>query len=131
MAQAAQSGQTLPTVAVEWDEAPAAAYSVLEFRTAQTCAAYLLPTLESIKNSNPHVALLDVGAGPGSISATLAQLIPEGHVTAVDINPDTIPRAKAIAESYGVTNISFQTAEVHKLPFEDGTFDVVHCHQVC
>ncbi|KAK3369704.1 S-adenosyl-L-methionine-dependent methyltransferase [Lasiosphaeria ovina] len=130
MAQDGPASMNLPKVAVDWEDTPKAAYSVFESRTAQNCAAYLLPALQSLKDANPRVALLDVGAGHGSISATLARLIPEGHVTAVDINPDVIPRAKVIAESYGATNISFQAGDIHKLPFEDNTFDVVHCHQV-
>ncbi|KAI1401971.1 S-adenosyl-L-methionine-dependent methyltransferase [Hypoxylon fuscum] len=86
---------------------------------------------EDVFKSNPRLALLDVGAGSGSMSASFTQIIgPEGHVTAVDVNPIVIPRAKIVAEKWGVTNISFQTADAYKLPFEDGTFDIVHCHQL-
>ncbi|KAI1391668.1 S-adenosyl-L-methionine-dependent methyltransferase [Hypoxylon trugodes] len=102
----------------------------MEIRTAAKSAEYL-PILHAMKESNPRLKLLDVGAGSGSMSASFAQIIgPEGHVTAVDINPVVIPRAKIVAEKWGVTNISFQTADAYKLPFEDATFDVVHCHQV-
>ncbi|TGJ79926.1 hypothetical protein E0Z10_g8831 [Xylaria hypoxylon] len=84
-----------------------------------------------MKGSNRHLTLLDVGAGSGSMSVGFAQLIgPEGHVTAVDVNPDVIQRAKAIAEVQGVTNILFQTSDAYKLPFRGGSFDIVHCHQV-
>lgn len=128
--QTAQSPSNIPSIAVEWTEAPTAAFRAMESRTAQNCAHYLLPTLESMRQSNPNLKLLDVGCGHGSISATLAQLIPEGHVTALDINASIVPRAKAVAQHYGVGNIEFVTAGMHSLPFEDGTFDVVHCHQV-
>ncbi|TVY20451.1 putative methyltransferase [Lachnellula arida] len=107
---------------------------VFEFfthRTAFNSAAYLLPVLESITKSNPGLRLLDVGAGAGSVSATLAQVIgPEGHVVCTDLAPSVLPQAEAFAQSLGVTNISFQTADVHKLPFENDSFDVVHCHQL-
>ncbi|AEO64933.1 uncharacterized protein THITE_2048890 [Thermothielavioides terrestris NRRL 8126] len=107
---------------------------VFEFfthRTAFNSAAYLLPTIESMKKENPRLRLLDVGAGVGSVSATLAEVLgPDGHVVCTDLAPSVLPQAQALAESRGVTNISFQTADVHALPFEDGEFDIVHCHQL-
>lgn len=104
-----------------------------ELRTAQNSAGYLLDVLEQIHQTNPHVRLLDVGAGSGSISATLARAIqPGGRVVATDIKPDILERARAVAEEAGVAdNIEFQQADVlGRLPFDDATFDVTHCHQV-
>ncbi|KAE8447220.1 hypothetical protein EG329_011051 [Mollisiaceae sp. DMI_Dod_QoI] len=83
------------------DPAPQAIHH--EWRTAENSAAYLLPKLQSLKDSNPHLTLLDVGAGSGYL---------------------------AIARTAGVKNIEFQQADAYKLPFADGTFDVTHCHQV-
>src|ERR1700761_3050964 len=101
-----------------------------EVRTAENSAAYLLPKLQSMKESNPHLTLLDVGAGSGTISVSFAKLIPDGHVTGVDVNPNILPRARAVAEMAGVQNIEFQQGSVYKLPFDDETFDVTFCHQV-
>jgi ubiquinone/menaquinone biosynthesis C-methylase UbiE len=116
---------------VDWSTLPENVFKFMESRTATNSAAYLLPTLQAMKENNPKLTLLDVGAGSGSMSAEFAQLVgPEGHVTAVDINPGIMPRAKAVAEQWGVSNISFQTADAYKLPFDDGKFDIVHCHQV-
>ncbi|KAK4110384.1 S-adenosyl-L-methionine-dependent methyltransferase [Canariomyces notabilis] len=107
---------------------------VFEFfthRTAYNSAAYLIPTLERMKQENPRLRLLDVGAGAGSVSATFAQIIgPEGHVVCTDLAPSVLPQAEAFAESLGVKNIEFKTADVHQLPFENDSFDVVHCHQL-
>jgi SAM-dependent methyltransferase len=61
---------------------------------------------------------------------TLAKAIPDGHVTATDVNRNILPRAQAIAESANVKNIDFREADGYKLPFADGCFDVTHCHQV-
>ena len=83
-----------------------------------------------MKINNPHLTLLDVGAGSGTISVTLARVIPDGQVTATDLKKEILPRAQAIAESEGVKNIEFRQADAYKLPFADGTFDVSHCHQV-
>ncbi|CZR66329.1 related to delta-24-sterol methyltransferase [Phialocephala subalpina] len=101
-----------------------------EQRNAENSAAYFLPKLKSMKEKNPHLTLLDVGAGSGTISITFAKAIPDGHVTATDLNPDILPRAASIAKSEGVTNIEFQQADAYKLPFPDESFDVTHCHQM-
>lgn len=106
------------------------AQSILEFRTAENSAAYLLPKLQSMKESNPSLELLDVGSGPGAIAICFAKLIPDGQVTAVDLNEKILPQARSMAESTGVTNIKFQQADVYSLPFPDDTFDITHCHQM-
>lgn len=109
---------------------PPAQSVLLESRTAQNSAAHLLPKLHSMKELNPHLSLLDVGAGSGTISVGFAELIPDGHVTGIDLNPDILPRARAVAEIAGVKNIDFQQGSIFKLPFADQTFDVTFCHQV-
>jgi ubiquinone/menaquinone biosynthesis C-methylase UbiE len=101
-----------------------------ETRTADNSAAFLLPKLKAMVHSNPKLRLLDVGCGSGTITTSLAQLIPEGHVTGIDVNPHIIARAQALAEQGGVTNISFQEGSVFQLPFKADSFDVVFCHQV-
>ncbi|KAI0129628.1 S-adenosyl-L-methionine-dependent methyltransferase [Xylariales sp. AK1849] len=108
--------------------APQAAHH--ELRTVANSAVYLLDKLESMKQSNPHLRLLDVGTGSGTIPVAFAKAIPEGQVTGCDIKEDILPRARAIAEMEGVKNIEFQQADVYKLPFADATFDITHSHQV-
>ncbi|KAE9380883.1 methylase [Stipitochalara longipes BDJ] len=109
---------------------PPAQATLHELRTAENSAAHLLPKLQSMKESNPRLTLLDVGAGSGTISVSFAKLIPDGHVTGVDLNASILPRARAVAEMAGVKNIEFQEGSVYKLPFADETFDVTFCHQV-
>jgi len=109
---------------------PPAQSVLLEARNAENSAAHLLPKLHSMKESNPNLKLLDVGCGSGTISVSLAKLIPEGHVTGMDLNPNILPRAHAVAEMGGVQNIEFQQGSVFELPFADETFDITFCHQV-
>ena len=45
------------------------------WRTAENSAGYLLPRLA------PDARVLDVGCGPGTITADLAALVPDGDVT--------------------------------------------------
>ncbi|KAK1077943.1 hypothetical protein LTR33_007659 [Friedmanniomyces endolithicus] len=101
-----------------------------EWRTAANSAAYLLPPLSALATSTPSLKLLDVGCGSGTISTSLAALIPSGSVTATDISPAILARAADLAAQAGVSNIVFQEADIYALPFADGTFDVVHASMV-
>lgn len=112
------------------DGKPPAQATLHEVRTAENSAAYLLPKLESMKESNPSLKLLDVGCGSGTISLSFAKLIPDGHVTGVDVNANILPRSRANAETAGVKNIEFQQGSIYELPFADETFDITCCHQV-
>ena len=93
-------------------------------RTAEDSAAYLLPHLKS------GLSVLDIGCGPGTITADLAARVAPGAVTAVDQVADVLDVARAAAVRRNLTNVSFATADVHRLEFPDNTFDVVHAHQV-
>ena len=93
-------------------------------RTAQNSAAYLLPHL------SPGTTLLDVGFGPGSITADLAQIVAPAEVVGIEAAPDAVAAARALMDERGVDNVTLQSASVYELPFDDDSFDVVHCHQV-
>ena len=92
------------------------------WRTAENSAAYLLPEL------HPEQTLLDVGAGAGTITADFAGLV--STVTATEIGVTELQLARTTAAERQITNIDFQVADVHSLPFADNTFDVTHAHQV-
>ncbi|MER7812890.1 class I SAM-dependent methyltransferase [Streptomyces sp900116325] len=94
------------------------------WRTAANSAAYLIGELR------PGMAVLDVGCGPGTITADLAALVAPGRVTAVDTSREILDRAAEVAAERGLDNIEFTTADVHDLDFPDDSFDVVHAHQV-
>ncbi|KAI9058538.1 methyltransferase type 11 [Trametes sanguinea] len=95
------------------------------WRTAENSAAYLLPYLK------PNMTLLDIGCGPGTITADFAKILSEGHVTGLEVpNSDILEKARANAAARGVTNITFIEGDALALPFPDATFDVVHAHQV-
>ena len=94
-------------------------------RTAANSAAYLLAELR------PGDAVLDVGCGPGTITADLAELVgPSGRVVAVDTSPDVLRQAAEYVEGRGIGNVEFAVADVGALPYPAGEFDVVHAHQV-
>jgi ubiquinone/menaquinone biosynthesis C-methylase UbiE len=93
-------------------------------RTAENSAGYLLGKLA------PGMSLLDVGCGPGTITADLAERVAPGQVTAIDTAAGTLAEARRTAASRGLGTISFALADVCALGCPDATFDVVHAHQV-
>jgi SAM-dependent methyltransferase len=92
------------------------------WRTAENSAGYLLPHLTS------GATLLDVGCGPGTITADLAGMV--ASVTALEVTADALELARAEIGRRGVTNVEFAVGDAHALDFPDDTFDVVHAHQV-
>lgn len=94
------------------------------WRTAENSAAYLLPRLRS------GLALLDVGCGPGTITLDLARRVEPGAVLGVDASTEVITRAEAARVREGVDTARFATGDVYALDLDDGSFDVVHAHQV-
>ncbi|WP_199571583.1 class I SAM-dependent methyltransferase [Streptomyces murinus] len=94
------------------------------WRTAANSAGYLLGSLK------PHMKILDIGCGPGTITADLAELVPDGQVTGVDHAPGILEQARETAAARGLANVDFAVADVHALDYPDDTFCVVHAHQV-
>ncbi|KAI1366529.1 ubiE/COQ5 methyltransferase [Xylaria arbuscula] len=94
-------------------------------RTAQNSAAFLIPHIK------PNYRILDVGCGPGSITVDLAQLVSQGSVIGIDSVEDVLSQARGLARDRGVEgNLTFQKHDANELPFADGEFDIVYCHQV-
>src|SRR6185369_12659825 len=93
-------------------------------RTARSSAAYLLGRLR------PGLNLLDVGCGPGTITADLAELIAPGRVAAIDAADAAIDGARAVLAERGLSNVELSVGDVYALEFPDQSFDVVHAHQV-
>jgi SAM-dependent methyltransferase len=94
------------------------------WRTAENSAAYLLPYLR------PGQRLLDVGSGPGTITAELAELVAPGEVVAVEATDEALALTRAELERRGTANAAYVRTDAHALDFEAASFDVVHAHQV-
>ena len=95
---------------------------LLERRNAAVAAAHLLPRLRQ------GMRLLDLGCGPGTISVGLAEAVAPGELHAIDMEDTQIEMARAAARAGGHENAFFRTGDATDLPFEDASFDVVHCH---
>ncbi|HEY3338503.1 MAG TPA: methyltransferase domain-containing protein [Propionicimonas sp.] len=93
-------------------------------RTARNSAVYLLPSLGAGQR------LLDVGSGPGTITADLAQLVAPGRVVALETSDEVLALTRAEVEARGFDNVEYLVGDIHALDVPDDSFDVVHAHQV-
>lgn len=94
------------------------------WRSAENSAGYLLAHLAAGQR------LLDVGCGPGTLTADLAARVAPGEVVAVDRAEAVLAEARGEFARRGLTNARAQAGDVYALDFGDGSFDVVHAHQV-
>lgn len=92
------------------------------WRTVENSAAHLVPHLR------PGQDVLDVGCGPGTITADLAARVAPGRVVGIDRSDDVVARAAAACAAQPTAEV--RVADVYALPFDDASFDVVHAHQV-
>jgi SAM-dependent methyltransferase len=70
--------------------------------------------------------VLDLGSGAGTDSLVASQMVgPEGRVTGIDMTPEMLATARTAAAEMGATNVEFLESEAERLPFADGSFDVV------
>ncbi|PVI06581.1 methyltransferase UbiE [Periconia macrospinosa] len=99
------------------------------WRTVENSCPHLLPYLKV-----PTLHILDVGCGPGTISTDLATRVPDGFVLGIDPSAEVIEKARKHAEEKGVKNIRFEVGDIFNWDqitgIEEGSFDVVHAHQV-
>jgi ubiquinone/menaquinone biosynthesis C-methylase UbiE len=80
----------------------------------------------SLALPHPGMRVLDVAGGTGAPSLQIARAVaPTGHVTATDLSPEPLKIAAERARQRGLTNISFEVADVHHLSFPDASFDLV------
>ncbi len=92
------------------------------WRTADNSAAHLLPHLRADHR------LLDVGAGPGTITADLAARV--AGLTATEVGERELALSRETVAARGLTHVDFAVEDVHALSFADASYDVAHAHQV-
>jgi len=96
------------------------------WRTVENSAAYLLPHLR------PGASLLDVGCGPGTMTADFAARLSPGAVVGIDTAPDVVEQARATAGA-GPDAARIEVADIRT--WQGGApgperFHVVQAHQV-
>ena len=94
------------------------------WRTAANSCGYLLGSLR------PGLDLLDVGCGPGNLTAELAALVAPGRVLGIDVAADVVAAARAQPAAAALEHLAFDVGDAYALEADDASFDVVHAHQV-
>lgn len=83
---------------------------------------------------NPHsvgaiqvgATVLDIGSGAGTDLLLAARAVgARGHAIGVDATPEMIARARSAAASLGWTHVEVREGDLHALPIEDASIDVV------
>ncbi len=70
--------------------------------------------------------VLDIGCGTGVDTLVAAIIVgPEGKVTGMDLISEMVKQARAHLKKTALKNVTFQEGSAERLPFPDGTFDVV------
>lgn len=75
--------------------------------------------------------ILDVGCGPGTVTADLARLVgSDGVVHGVDSSAEVVELAQRDPTSMGLANLTFTVDDVMAHDATDASYDLVHAHQV-
>lgn len=97
------------------------------WRTVENSAQYLQGDLV------PGRSVLDVGCGPGTLTADIAKLVAPGTVIGLDYSAQIVEAAAArlvADEVEGPVDLSFTHGDIYGLDYPDNHFDIVHAHQV-
>ncbi|BCH28347.1 hypothetical protein MesoLjLc_02770 [Mesorhizobium sp. L-8-10] len=82
-----------------------------------------LSALAALLEDKPDARVLDLGCGGGHVTFNVAPLVRE--VVAYDLSPEMLEVVARSAAERGLANVATERGMVEKLPFEDGSFDVV------
>lgn len=74
----------------------------------------------------PGETVLDLGSGAGFDAFLASRRVgPEGRVIGVDMTPEMIERATALARKHGYANVEFRLGDIENLPVADGSVDAI------
>jgi ubiquinone/menaquinone biosynthesis C-methylase UbiE len=92
-------------------------------RTAEKDAAFFLPLLR------PGMRLLDVGCGPGSITAGLAKRVAPAETIGIDAAAKVIETARSLRDP-SLGKLTFEVGSIYQPRFAPESFDAIFAHQV-
>lgn len=69
--------------------------------------------------------VLEAGCGVGAQTVTLARNSPEAFITSIDVSETSLAAAAAAVQAAGLTNVTFQRADLFTRPFPPASFDHV------
>ena len=70
--------------------------------------------------------VLEIGPGPGFVAIEITRLLPDVHVTGLDLSETMIEIATGNAREHGVPGrVEFRVGDAAQMPFEEESFDFV------
>lgn len=106
---------------------PNLALAYLQAFAAQLKGDYYKKYIESLHLAGSE-RMLEYGSGPGVASVLLAQALPKGYLTCVDISKVWIRFVKRAAGKY--QNVDIMQGDLASLPLQKGSYDGVFVHFV-
>jgi ubiquinone/menaquinone biosynthesis C-methylase UbiE len=88
------------------------------------------PILIELAQLRPSERVLDIACGTGVVARIAAARVgPSGTVVGIDLNPGMLSVARSVVslDSRSGGQLQWQEASADKLPFPDGSFNVVYC----
>jgi SAM-dependent methyltransferase len=80
----------------------------------------------ALASLKPGETVLDLGSGAGFDAFLASKRVgAEGRVIGVDMTPQMIERATALAKTHGYTNVEFRLGDIEALPLADASVDVI------
>lgn len=73
----------------------------------------------------PGDSALDVACGPGTVVAAFAPRV--RRAVGVDATEAMLDQARALTRQKNLSNVEWRTGDAYRLPFADGSFDIVTC----
>jgi SAM-dependent methyltransferase len=73
----------------------------------------------------PGDIILEAGCGVGAQTTIIAPKNPLCRFVSMDISEESLHKAQSTLDSLNITNVTFQTGDILKLPYKDESFDHV------
>jgi ubiquinone/menaquinone biosynthesis C-methylase UbiE len=87
----------------------------------------VLARVVEMANPEPHWTALDLATGTGHTAFAIAPYV--RSVIGIDLTPQMLAEAEQLRAAQALSNVVFQIADVHDLPYEDSTFNLVTCRR--
>lgn len=83
--------------------------------------------LSDLINFYGNENIIDIATGTGAIAVNLAEKLPDGHVTGIDLSEQMIKKAQDKAEKKHLNNVTFHCVDLYSIEFTPDCFDGACC----